>query len=314
MNVQAYRAAEKRHWDYYNLAPEETFLELGSLNNVKVRVQEVGQGEPVLFVHGGPNAGTTWASIVAQLQDFRCIVLDRPGSGLSEPVDITRLDIREFGADLLSSVLDGLGIEKAAIVASSFGGALALFFAAARPERVTRMVQQGCPAFVEGMLMPFFMRMLAINPIGKFIASQQSTMASTTMVMRQIGHGKSIDAERIPSVMMDWYIQLMNDTDTMRNELKNIQHAGGWRGFRPEYTYGAELLGRIPHPTLFLWGEDDAFGGLDVAQRAVASMPNASLRSFPDQGHLPWLDDPDTNARLVCEFLRNGKAYGEQND
>ena len=172
MDVQLIRAAEKRHWDYYNVVPEETFLELEPFNNVKVRVQEVGQGEPVLFVHGSPNAGTTWASIVAQLQDFRCIVLDRPGSGLSEPVDITRLDIREFGADLLSSVLDGLGIEKAAVVASSFGGALALFFAAARPERVTRMVQQGCPAFVEGMLMPFFMRMLATNPIGKFIASR----------------------------------------------------------------------------------------------------------------------------------------------
>ena len=158
--------------------------------------------------------------------------------------------------------------------------------------------------------MPSFMRMLAIGPLGRFIARQESTMKVSLSIMRQIGHGKSIAAGGLPAGMMDWYIQLMNNTDTMHNELSVIQHAASWRGFRPENTFGAEFLSRIPHPTLFLWGEDDGFGGLDVAKKAVAAMPNAALQSFPDQGHLPWLDDPETNAHIVGEFLRNGKLNG----
>ncbi len=308
--IKNYRAAEARHWDHYNIRPKEHFLDLAPLN-AKVRVQEIGEGEPVLFVHGGPNAGSTWASLVAELQDFRCLLLDRPGSGLSEPVDITRYDFRQFGADLLSSVLDELGLQKSAVVASSFGGALSLFFAAAHPDRVTRMVQQGCPAAIEGMGLPPFMRLLAIGPVGRFMAGQKSTMSVSLSIMRQIGHGKTIDEGNLPPGMMDWYLALMNGTDTMQNELQAIQHIASWRGVRPAFSYDGDLMGSITTPTLFLWGEDDTFGGREVAEHAAASMPDASLASFPDQGHLPWLDDPVANARYVRTFLQTGQVHEE---
>ena len=306
--VKNYRAAEARQWDQYNIRPKEHFLDLAPLN-AKVRVQEIGEGDPILFVHGGPNAGSTWASLVAELQDFRCLLLDRPGSGLSEPADITRYDFRRYGADMLVSVLDELGIQKSAVVASSFGGAMALFFAAAHPDRVTCMVQQGCPALIEGMGLPTFMRLLAIGPVGRFMAGQKSTMSVSLSILRQIGHGKTIDKDGLPPGMMDWYLVLMNETDTMRNELQAIQHIAGWRGVRPEFSYDGDLMGSIPTPTLFLWGEDDTFGGREIAQRAVRSMPDASLVMFPDQGHLPWLDDPAVHANYVREFLTTGKVW-----
>ena len=300
--IKKYRTAEAQHWNYYNIQPKEHILDLAPLNT-KVRVQEIGEGDPILFVHGGPNAGTTWASLVAELSDFRCLVLDRPGSGLSEPVDITQFDFRQYGADLLVSVLDELGIQKSAVVASSFGGAMALFFAAAYPDRVTRMVQQGCPALIQGMELPTFMRLLTIGPVGKFISRQKSTMSVSLSILRQIGHGKTIDVGSFPPGMMDWYLALMNETDTMQNELQAIQHVASWRGVRPGFSYDGDLMGDIPTPTLFLWGEADTFGGLDIARRATSSMSDATLISFPGQGHLPWLDDPVANARHVREFL-----------
>jgi len=174
-------------------------------------------------VHGGPNAGSTWAPLAAEMQDFRCLLLDRTGCDLSEAVDITRYNLRAFGADLLAAVLDGLEIEEAAVVASSFGGALALFFAAAHPQRVTRMVQQGCPAFLQGMRVPMFMRMLSIGPLGRGIARQEATAKQSRDIMRQIGHAKSIDQGRLDD-MVEWYVHLMNDTDTMQNEVQGIQH------------------------------------------------------------------------------------------
>ena len=50
-----------------------------------VRVQETGDGPPVLLVHGAVNAGTSWMALMAKLPDFRCIALDRPGSDVDVP-------------------------------------------------------------------------------------------------------------------------------------------------------------------------------------------------------------------------------------
>ena len=65
MNEVEYRKAEKTLWDAVGVTPTETFVTMPRLG-VKVRVQEIGEGEPVLFVHGGPNAGSTWAPMIAR--------------------------------------------------------------------------------------------------------------------------------------------------------------------------------------------------------------------------------------------------------
>jgi pimeloyl-ACP methyl ester carboxylesterase len=153
--IAHYRAAEQRLFDHYGLTPTEHFVRLPALET-SVRVVEVGQGEPVLFVHGSPNAGLKWVPLAAQLPDFRCLLLDRPGCGLSEPVDYRRLDLRTFGVDLLGQTLDGLGLPRAALVASSLGGALAFYFTHAHPQRVVRLVQEGCPAFPQGFRVPLY--------------------------------------------------------------------------------------------------------------------------------------------------------------
>ena len=83
---------------------------LGRLGTA-VRVQEVGVGPAVLFVHGGAASGANWAPLVAELDGYRCVLLDRPGCGLSEPTsaDLTRLDrFGRFAGDLVTDVLDGL--------------------------------------------------------------------------------------------------------------------------------------------------------------------------------------------------------------
>ena len=51
-----------------------------------VRIQKVGQGPAVVLVHGASNSGTSWAGLVARLGGFRCLLLDRPGCGLSDPL------------------------------------------------------------------------------------------------------------------------------------------------------------------------------------------------------------------------------------
>jgi len=300
---QVYRAAERRFWEHYGATPKEYFLHLAQ-PKVKVRMLEFGKGAPVLFVHGGPNACSSWAPLAAHLPDFRCLVLDRPGCGLSEPVDYTAADLRTLAVDLLSSVLDALEIEQAALVASSFGGAWAFWLAEAHPERVTRIVQEGTPALIAGMKVPLMMRWMAFPPAGRMMAKQRATAGSVQMTFRQLGHGASLAAGRFPAAWLDWSLHLMNDTDTMRSDLGAIWSVFTWRGVRPGFTYGEDFLRRVPQPTLFLWGEADPFGGVEVGRRACAAMPAASIESVPNAGHLPWLDDPAANAQVIRDFLR----------
>jgi pimeloyl-ACP methyl ester carboxylesterase len=249
----------------------------------------------VLFVHGSPNAGSKWAPLAAQLTDFRCLILDRPGCGLSDPVDYSTIDLRRFGAELLGETLDGLGLPRASVVASSLGGALAFYFAQAHPERVERLVQEGCPAFVEGFRVPIY------NIFWSAMSMIFGAAPPSQAAFRKIGHAAGIDRGKFESEVLVWRDALLESTDTARHE--NSLNRNIARRSR-KYTYGVEFLQQITPPTLYLWGEDDPFGGIKIAKMSAAAQPHAALKSFPSAGHLPWLDDPGAHAHLVRAFLQ----------
>jgi 2-hydroxy-6-oxonona-2,4-dienedioate hydrolase len=95
-----YRAAEQRLWTHFRVKPTERFLTL-QRPRARVRLIEVGEGNPLLFLHGGPNAGSTWAPLATHLQNFRCLILDRPGCGLSEAISYSSVDLRSLAVDVI---------------------------------------------------------------------------------------------------------------------------------------------------------------------------------------------------------------------
>jgi pimeloyl-ACP methyl ester carboxylesterase len=76
--MERYRHAESTLWKHYGLEPTEHFIDLQS-PGVRVRVQVVGSGIPILFIHGGVWPGAAFAPLIAELRGIRCVVLDRPG-------------------------------------------------------------------------------------------------------------------------------------------------------------------------------------------------------------------------------------------
>lgn len=147
MDELRYREAEQRLFAHEGVTPTEHRVHLDRLD-VDVRVQEVGDGAPTLFIHGGPNSGSTWMQLAARIEGLRCLILDRPGTGLSDPLPepVRPPNLRRYAETLPIDVLDALGIDRAHLVVSSFGGMIALYSAAAHPERFDRMVQMACPA------------------------------------------------------------------------------------------------------------------------------------------------------------------------
>lgn len=307
MNATKYREAEQHLWASVGLEPSEQYVALPRIG-VKLRVQEVGEGEPVLFIHGGPNSGSTWAPLIEHFDGFRCLMVDRPGTGLSEPYPVTRENHRAFGDVFIGDVLDGLSIESAHVVASSFGGMLALRSAAAEPQYVRRMVQMAAPAFAPGSSTPPFMRAIGVGPIRRLINNLPPNARANHSILRQIGHGASLDAGTIPQGFFDWYLALQRYTDTMKNDGAMISHFVSLRGFDPADNIPDEVFAGVAAPTLFLWGCDDGFGGEDVARDVTSRMPNAELVMLPDSGHLPWLDDPASVARRSLKWVAASDA------
>jgi 2-hydroxy-6-oxonona-2,4-dienedioate hydrolase len=304
MNEQLYREAEQALFAAAGVEPVERRVHLRRLD-VDVRVQEVGEGAPVLFIHGGPNSGSTWIELAARTSGLRCLLLDRPGTGLSDPLadPIGPDNVAAVAEAMAVDVLDALGIERAHLVGSSFGGMIALRSAAAHPERFDRMVQMACPAFAPGMRTPPFMRLIMTPGLGRVIGMLPPNHRANRSIMRQIGHGASLAAGRFSETFMDWYLALQRHTDTMENERRMIARGGSRFGFERRLTIPDEVLSRVTTPTYFLWGSDDTFGGVEVAQRLAAALPSADLEMLPDAGHLPWLDDPDHAAGVVSRFL-----------
>ena len=307
MNETRYREAERTYWGHHGLEPEERFLRLRH-TGTRIRVQEVGAGDPVVFIHGGPNAGTTWAPLVEHLTEFRCLLVDRPGTGLSEPWRVTSASLEAFAASFVADVLGALDIDRAHVVASSFGGHIALRSAASSPRRIHRMVQMACPALSPGETLPPFMAWIANPVLRPVIGRMPPNRRAGRSILRQLGHGATLDAGRLDPAFETWSMALQRHTRTHRSDLAMIASVVRARN---QLELDARILGAVEAPTRFLWGADDTFGDLGVAHGLAAMMPDADVVAIPQAGHLPWIDAPRRLANETLGFLgESGRSEG----
>lgn len=306
MNEARHREVEQRLWASVGVTPTERHVHLDR-TGVSVRLQEVGEGPLVLFVHGASNTGTSWAPLVARLDGLRCVLLDRPGCGLSEPIT-ARLDdvgrLASFADALLVDVLDAIGAESAVVVATSFGGYLALRSAAAHPDRITRTIEIGWSIGAPIAKTPMAMRLAVVPGLRRLLLAIPPSERMVRAMLKSIGLRHAIESGQFSQEALDWFRSLLRDTDTMRNELHSLPPIlTPIKGVNESILFGNELLASITTPVRFLWGEDDPMGGAEIARAFVARIPDAELEMMAEAGHAPWMDDPDHVAATVRRFL-----------
>src|SRR6516164_6417389 len=111
-----------------------------------VHYHDLGEGEPVLFLHSygpGTTAWITFHKTVGQLsQHFRCILMDLPNFSKTGPI-VYREGVHAVQARTAIALLDALGIERAYWVGNSQGGQSAMVAAITYPERVRKFVMGG---------------------------------------------------------------------------------------------------------------------------------------------------------------------------
>ena len=257
-----------------------------------------------------------WTTLSAVRQNrfvrIPSVLLDRPGCGLSEPLQ-GRLDgdgLREVATSLSVDVLDALGLESAAVVATSYGGFAALHGAAAHPDRIRQVVHFGWPVGAPVARVPMAMRMAAIQPVARLMAAMPPTKGSVRSMLRRVGLRRAIDTGRFGEQELAWFLALLRDTDTFRNELRAGRYLSLRHGLLGDLIIPDEVLASIRTPVYFLWGEGDPFGGEEIARRLVDRLPNAELELLPEAGHAVWIDEPDHAAAVVTRLL--GAPEGEE--
>lgn len=290
-----YRDSERRLWEsWVGEAPTERWIELPTVR-ARVRLLEHGAGPTLLFVHGGPNAASKWAPLVARLPDFRCLLLERPGCGLSVLPRDAPVGVRPHVAQIVHDALGAIDAEPDALIASSFGSFCVLAFALAHPDRAPRrIIHMGCPALVPGVKTPLANVLPALPVVGALVRRlQPPSLERTTRAWKEMGHSPAVLRRPEVTEFLEWYTDLTRCTDTRAND----NHLFG--RVRPRDALSEDELARIEVPMSFLWGEDDSFGDVSVARRIVEALPAATLETVPDGGHLPWLDVPERAASHV---------------
>ena len=306
-----YRTAEVRLWSSLGVAPDELRVPLAHAGS-DVRVQVCGVGEPVVFLHGASTSGSSWADLVAALPDVRSYVVDRPGTGLSDALGrpVRRVeDLVELADHLLPDLLDGLGLATASVVATSFGGYLALRGTLAVPHRVRRLVLFGWPTGAPLGRMPLAMRLGAVPGLGAVMARMPVNDRAVRTMFRGIGLRQAMDAGRVSPEAIAAYAALLNHTPTLRNELAlSRAFLSPVHGLDRRLLVSVADRASIAIPVRLVWGDGDSFGGQDIARDFVAPFPDARLEIVAGAGHAVWMDDVGLAAARVRSFLDRPKS------
>ncbi len=303
-----YLEAERRLWDHYGLAPTERFIDLAS-PRARVRVQEVGSGEPVLFVPGTGGTGPMWGPLVRELDGYRCILLDRPGWGLSSAIDYSKAPYAQLTAKVLAGVLDALEIASAHVVGASIGNLWAMRFAQHHPERVRSVVLLGGGPLTQEIVPPAFVSLLA-TPIGALIVRLPQKEDRVRSILRGLGHGPSLDDGRIPDAFVDWRLAFDRDTRSMRHERSMVRTLVQGRAFRPGVALRDDEIAAIAAPTVLIHGTADDVGSTETWQRFTNGLPSGALETVSDAGHLPWLDEPARVGARVRHHVSQHRQEG----
>ena len=296
--ADSYQRLQAQLLDRHGVAARSRFCDLKRVPG-RIHVLEFGTGDPVVFLHGGAGIGAEHIAVAARLAErFHVIVPDRPGHGLSEEFDYRRIDLRQANIEFVEALLDELGIQRAALVGNSFGGFMALCFALAHPDRVSKLI---ILSFFPGhdRKLPIMMRLMVTPLLGRLMGS---TLGRPSVKNTRRFFSKLIVAhiDRMPEELIE--LETIHSRMHARSIARLFREGVNPRGFRPRYVIGDELQ-NVSVPTSFLWGEHDAFKTVVDGRAVSRRVPGSRFDVILGAGHMPSTDQPETVADALKREL-----------
>jgi pimeloyl-ACP methyl ester carboxylesterase len=266
------------------------------LPQATIAYRELGQGEPIVFIHGLLVDGRLWREVTPHLASaYRCIVPDWPLGSHRFPL-APGADRSPRGiARLIADFLDALELERVTIVANDTGGAISQILAAERPARLQALVLTNCDC-LENFLPPVLrpLQWLAYVP-GAYALLARAT-GSARLRRSPLGFGM-LSRRPIPDELTGaWSAPLR------RPEIRADTTATLKAIHKRETLAAAAAMSARPLPVLLAWAPEDLIFPVRYAERLARMIPGARLERIADsRAFVPW-DQPGRLGELIAEF------------
>lgn len=264
------------------------------VDGVRVHYQEAGKpdGPPMILIHGFASSNLVWSKVLLELAaaGFRVIAPDLLGYGYSAKPRYQDYTIASQ-ARMVLNLLKQLEIERAVLVGSSYGGAIASTIALDQPDVVERLVLVGAVSNnkpTRYMLMRLFGSPIIGDILSPLVVGSRRLLRFR---MKRVydRHSWEMDERRVDARHLP------------------LRTRGAHRAIiRTVRQWDAERVSREAHlitqPTLLLWGDTDREVPLADGKRLQQEIPNSRLIVFRECGHLPHEEYPQEFTEVVSEF------------
>lgn len=258
-------------------------------------------GPPVVLLHGFPEFWYGWRHQIGPLAaaGFHVVALDQRGYNRSDkPPRVADYATDRLAADVVKC-LDDLNVSRAAVVGHDWGGGVGWHVAAARPDRVSKLVVLNCPhpvamnAALEGswaqLARSWYVFAFQIPGLPERVAAW-SDFRLVARLMRRTSR---------PGTFSDRDLRLYRRAWARPGALTAMVN---W--YRAAARFGPRVPSpRVRVPTLLLWGQRDRFLGPDLADASANLCDDVRLVRFPAATHWLQHEEPAEVNRLIAEFL-----------
>jgi haloalkane dehalogenase len=264
---------------------------------------DVGQGPPVVCVHGNPSWSYYYAPLIAALAaNHRVIAPDHIGMGRSDAPPAERYDYH-YGQRVadLTALLDSLDLKQPiTLVVHDWGGLIGLRYAGLHPDRIARLVILNTAAFplLPGKKLPWTIALTRNTALGRWLALRHNAFAR--------GAARFGVVHRLASEVRQMLLSPYSDPAkrlSILNFVRDIPLSAADRGHAELVDTAARLELLKDLPTLLLWGLQDFVFDADYLAEFRRRLPHAQVEARAQSGHYILLDEPEYCVQRIQAFL-----------
>ncbi|HMG92237.1 MAG TPA: alpha/beta hydrolase [Chryseolinea sp.] len=264
--------------------------------NVRLHVSDLGEGNPVVLIHGWPLSNAMYEYQYGALikNGFRAIGITLRGFGQSDK-PYGKYDYDVFAEDI-KAVLEELRIENAVLGGFSFGGATVIRFATKyNNEHISKLALFGAAAprevrkddFPFGLPIEILNNLIELNSVNR------------PQLIEEFGKLFAASENALPKNISDWLagIQLQSSQYAMEQGLLMIRDS----------DLRADLK-KVTIPTAIFHGKLDKLCPFELAEQLHKGIVNSKLIAFENSGHALFLEEREKFNDELIKFI-NDKSF-----
>jgi pimeloyl-ACP methyl ester carboxylesterase len=286
-------------------APESQFITIpfDGTDGIEIHYLSNGantsdDGPTFILLHGSNFNAFTWNEVLDLFGQYgQVFAYDQIPYGLSEKLvagdwEESNPYTSEAAVEQLFLFMDALAIERAVLVGSSYGAALAVQATLVHPERVDALILADAAVYVEEEMPAWLFELPQVRHLGPVLARQLGQ--SEAFIRQTYRDPEQISAERMALTLLQ--------TQVTNWDMAYWEYLCVWGSDTPNYQ---ARIPEIQQPTLVISGDSDNVVPVADSQKLHSELPNSELAVLSACGHVPQEECPELFEDAVTAWLSN---------